>query len=80
ARDRERVNAPPGITGYWQVNGKNKTTFSQMISMDIYYGRHMCVMLDLAIILKTIPAIGMQVWEILRRKTEAKIGRILNRF
>ena len=34
---KERVNAPPGLTGYWQVNGKNKTSFSQMISMDIYY-------------------------------------------
>ena len=36
---KQRVNAPPGLTGYWQVNGKNKTSFSQMISMDIYYGQ-----------------------------------------
>ena len=28
---RERVNGLPGLTGYWQVNGKNKTTFNQMI-------------------------------------------------
>ncbi len=34
---RERVNGPPGLTGYWQVNGKNKTTFSEMIAMDISY-------------------------------------------
>ncbi len=34
---RDRVNGPPGITGYWQVNGKNKTTFSEMIEMDIFY-------------------------------------------
>ena len=33
---QERVNAAPGLTGYWQVNGKNKTTFSEMIEMDIY--------------------------------------------
>src|SRR5206468_2550060 len=30
---RERINAPPGLTGYWQVNGKNKTTFGEMIKM-----------------------------------------------
>jgi lipopolysaccharide/colanic/teichoic acid biosynthesis glycosyltransferase len=35
-RERERVNAPPGLTGYWQVNGKNKTTFQQMIEMNLY--------------------------------------------
>ena len=36
---KARVNAPPGLTGYWQVNGKNKTTFSEMIAMDIFYGK-----------------------------------------
>src|SRR4029077_8523516 len=34
---QERVNAAPGLTGYWQVNGKNKTTFTEMINMDIFY-------------------------------------------
>ena len=28
---RQRVNCLPGLTGYWQVNGKNKTTFREMI-------------------------------------------------
>ena len=63
ARDQERVNAPPGLTGYWQVHGKNKTTFREMIEMDIYYGLNMSVGLDLAIILKTVPAIVMQIVE-----------------
>jgi exopolysaccharide production protein ExoY len=36
---RERVNIPPGLTGYWQVNGKNRTTFQQMIEMDLFYER-----------------------------------------
>ena len=44
---RERVNAPPGLTGYWQVNGKNKTTFSQMIEMDIFYAKNMSLKMDL---------------------------------
>jgi lipopolysaccharide/colanic/teichoic acid biosynthesis glycosyltransferase len=60
---QERVNAPPGLTGYWQVNGKNKTTFSEMIAMDIFYARNMSVWLDLKIILRTIPALIGQMLE-----------------
>src|SRR5262249_6316391 len=47
---RGRVDAPPGLTGYWQVHGKNKTTFSEMVAMDISYGKHMSLGLDLVII------------------------------
>jgi len=60
---QERVNAPPGLTGYWQVNGKNKTTFSEMIAMDVYYCDHMSLWLDVAIILKTVPALITQTME-----------------
>ena len=68
----ERVNAPPGLTGYWQVNGKNKTTFSEMINMDIFYVRNMSVWLDLVIILKTFPALITQFLEAGRRhRTES---------
>jgi lipopolysaccharide/colanic/teichoic acid biosynthesis glycosyltransferase len=63
AWQRERVNAPPGLTGYWQVSGKNKTTFSEMIAMDIFYARNMSVWLDVSIILKTIPALIEQTLE-----------------
>ncbi|MDB6146456.1 MAG: Lipopolysaccharide synthesis sugar transferase, partial [Spartobacteria bacterium] len=60
---QERVNAPPGLTGYWQVNGKNKTTFSEMITMDVFYTKNMSLGLDLWIILKTIPALIAQTVE-----------------
>jgi exopolysaccharide production protein ExoY len=60
---QERANAAPGLTGYWQVNGKNKTTFAEMIDMDISYSKNMSLGLDLAIMLKTIPAIIQQVRE-----------------
>src|SRR2546425_3602539 len=55
-----RVNVLPGLTGYWQVNGKNKTTFNEMIAMDIFYADHMSLWGDLTIILKTIPALIAQ--------------------
>jgi lipopolysaccharide/colanic/teichoic acid biosynthesis glycosyltransferase len=60
---RKRVDAPPGITGYWQVNGKNRTTFNEMITMDIFYAKNMSLALDVAIIGKTIPAILSQTLE-----------------
>jgi len=75
-----RVNAPPGLTGYWQVNGKNRTSFGQMISMDIYYGQHMSVLMDLGIILKTLPAIAIQVGESISRKTGFKIKRVWQQY
>ena len=65
---RERVNVPPGLTGYWQVNGKNKTTFGEMIRMDIFYGKNLSLARDIAIILKTVPALLIQVWELWDRK------------
>ncbi|MBV9491804.1 MAG: sugar transferase [Verrucomicrobia bacterium] len=63
AWQRERVNAPPGMTGYWQVNGKNKTTFTEMINMDIFYARNMSLPLDVEIIFKTVPALATQAVE-----------------
>src|SRR5204862_6034472 len=50
---RERVNGLPGLTGYWQVNGKNKTTFNEMIAMDLFYLENVSILLDLKIMLKT---------------------------
>ena len=50
---KQRFDAPPGITGYWQVHGKNTTTFNQMIAMDILYSQRMSLGMDFAIVLRT---------------------------
>jgi lipopolysaccharide/colanic/teichoic acid biosynthesis glycosyltransferase len=60
---RERVNGLPGLTGYWQVNGKNKTTFNEMIMMDLFYLKNLSVLLDLKIMLKTCTVIAGQLVE-----------------
>jgi lipopolysaccharide/colanic/teichoic acid biosynthesis glycosyltransferase len=60
---RERVNGLPGLTGYWQVNGKNKTTFNEMIAMDLFYLKNMSILLDLKIMLKTCGVIAEQLFE-----------------
>jgi exopolysaccharide production protein ExoY len=56
----ERFNTPPGLTGYWQVNGKNSTTFSEMLDLDICYVRNASLRLDLLILLKTPAALWEQ--------------------
>jgi lipopolysaccharide/colanic/teichoic acid biosynthesis glycosyltransferase len=65
---RERFNTLPGLTGLWQVSGKNRTTFAEMMQLDISYARKKTLWMDLAIILKTIPAILGQVWQARKRK------------
>ena len=60
---RERVNGLPGLTGYWQVNGKNKTTFNEMIAMDLFYLKNLSFLLDLKIILKTCAVMTGQLFE-----------------
>ena len=60
---RERVNALPGLTGLWQVSGKNKTTFNDMIRLDLAYLHNMSLLLDVKIMLKTIVTIARQVFE-----------------
>jgi len=53
----ERFAAVPGMTGLWQVSGKNKTTFKEMIRLDIAYARRCSFRLDVTILLKTVPVI-----------------------
>lgn len=58
---RERFLTLPGLTGLWQVSGKNRMTFNEMVDLDIQYVRKQSLWLDLKIILKTIPAVMVQV-------------------
>jgi lipopolysaccharide/colanic/teichoic acid biosynthesis glycosyltransferase len=60
---RQRVNGLPGLTGYWQVSGKNKTTFKEMIVMDLFYLKNLSILLDLKIMLKTCAVIAGQLIE-----------------
>lgn len=59
---KQRFDAFPGLTGLWQVSGKNETTFNEMINLDIFYSKHASPWLDLKIISKTIPALLRQIY------------------
>ena len=61
---RRRLDAVPGLTGLWQVSGKNRTTFNEMVRLDIEYAERSSLWLDLKIILKTVPALVIQCLDI----------------
>lgn len=58
---RQRMHTVPGMTGLWQVSGKNRLTFSQMMRLDARYSRKANFILDFVIFLKTLPAIAVQI-------------------
>jgi lipopolysaccharide/colanic/teichoic acid biosynthesis glycosyltransferase len=59
----QRFDTVPGLTGLWQVSGKNKTTFKQMMRLDIAYAKKRAFPMDMKIFLKTLPAVIDQVVE-----------------
>ena len=54
---RKRLDMKPGITGLWQVSGRSRLTFEEMVKIDLYYIENWSIWLDLKIILLTLPAI-----------------------
>lgn len=50
---RERLYVLPGITGLWQVHGRSRVPFDEMVRMDLYYIEHMSLSLDLKILIRT---------------------------
>jgi exopolysaccharide production protein ExoY len=70
---RERFNTLPGLTGLWQVSGKNRTTFNKMMQLDISYARNKTLWMDLMIILKTpLVMIGQMLESRLKKRAGSK--------
>jgi len=49
--------ARPGVTGYWQVSGRNDTTYDERVALDMYYLRNWSLMEDLRIVMRTVRAV-----------------------
>lgn len=47
----------PGVTGLWQVSGRNDVSYDQRVQLDARYARHWSVLGDMWITLKTVPAV-----------------------
>ena len=54
---RRLLEARPGITGLWQVNGRCRTKFDEMVRLDLQYARKQSLLLDLKILLRTPAAV-----------------------
>src|SRR5262245_28469289 len=52
---RKRLDMKPGITGLWQVSGRNRLPFDEMVRMDLYYIENWSLLLDFKIVLQTLP-------------------------
>ena len=54
---KKRYLVLPGITGLWQISGRSELDFDDLVRLDFLYLERWSVGLDLAILLKTIPAV-----------------------
>ena len=67
----ERFSVLPGLSGLWQVKGKNRTTFARMIELDIEYARTQTVFLDIKILALTPITLAMQLAEAFAKRGSA---------
>jgi exopolysaccharide production protein ExoY len=68
---RQRCDSVPGLTGLWQVSGKNRTTFEQMIGFDLRYARERSLLQDVRIIASTPWSLVTQVRETRRARASS---------
>lgn len=52
------LKAAPGITGFWQVSGRNEVTFNQRLRLDEYYVRNWSLWMDVIVLVKTIGVVA----------------------
>lgn len=51
------LRVKPGMTGFWQVSGRNNVSYEERVRLDEYYVRNWSIWLDIYILFKTIPAV-----------------------
>jgi lipopolysaccharide/colanic/teichoic acid biosynthesis glycosyltransferase len=72
---RERFQSAPGLTGLWQVSGKNRTTFDEMVRLDREYHERKSFWLDVKIILLTVPALLGQILDVVRTRRQISAAK-----
>jgi len=55
--DWRRMEVLPGMTGLWQVSGRSSLSFAEMVRLDLFYIENWSVTFDLALIVRTVPAV-----------------------
>jgi exopolysaccharide biosynthesis polyprenyl glycosylphosphotransferase len=56
-RQAQRLAVTPGVTGLWQVSGRSEMSFEDSVKLDLYYIQNQSLLLNLRILLMTIPAV-----------------------
>jgi len=51
------LNQKPGITGLWQISGRNHTTYNERVALDVWYSRNWSFWLDIIIVVRTFPVV-----------------------
>jgi lipopolysaccharide/colanic/teichoic acid biosynthesis glycosyltransferase len=54
---RSRLRVRPGLTGLWQVSGRHRLPFDDLVRYDLFYVENWSLSMDLLILLRTIPAV-----------------------
>jgi exopolysaccharide biosynthesis polyprenyl glycosylphosphotransferase len=57
ALERRRLHVTPGLTCYWQVSGRSDLSFTEQVRLDIEYSERRSLLVDFAILLRTVPAV-----------------------
>jgi lipopolysaccharide/colanic/teichoic acid biosynthesis glycosyltransferase len=52
---KRRLSVRPGLTGLWQVSGRSTVPFDEMVALDLHYIENWSLLLDVKIILRTVP-------------------------
>ena len=55
--EKEVLESAPGLTGLWQVSGRNQLSFDERVTIDVDYQKSSCLALDYYILLKTVPVV-----------------------
>jgi len=76
---KARFDVVPGLTGLWQVSGKNKIGFNEMIRLDISYAKRTSLLLDCWILMLTPYAVLIQLTDYLSKRNMLQLSRYTNR-
>ncbi len=56
---RLRLQVTPGISGLWQISGRSRVSFDEMVFQDVMYGYNQSLLTDVSVCLRTLPAVLM---------------------
>jgi lipopolysaccharide/colanic/teichoic acid biosynthesis glycosyltransferase len=54
---RYYIRVPPGITGMWQVSGRNDVEYDERVALDVLYVKRRTIWVNMFILIKTVPAV-----------------------